>query len=106
TYSINKALYDGMSAAQKKVIYNHCTTEWAEKVAGPWADFEAAGRDKMRKAEGHEVYKISDAQLAEWKKVVEPLEKDWAEAVKKAGGDPAAIKADLDATVKKYGAGL
>ena len=106
TYSMNKALYDGMSAAQKKVIDNHCTTEWAEKVAGPWADFEAAGRDKMRKAEGHEVYKISDAQLAEWKKVVEPLEKDWAEAVKKAGGDPAAIKADLDATVKKYGAGL
>jgi len=106
TYSMNKALYDGMSAAQKKVIDNHCTTEWAEKVAGPWADFEANGRDKMRKAEGHEVYKITDAQLAEWKKVVEPLEKDWAEAVKKAGGDAAAIKADLDAAVKKYGAGL
>ena len=106
TYSMNKALYDGMSAAQKKVIDNHCTTEWAEKVAGPWADFEAAGRDKMRKAEGHEVYKISAEQLAQWKKVVEPLEHDWAEAVKKAGGDAAAIKADLGATVKKYGAGL
>ena len=106
TYSMNKAVYDGMSAAQKKVIDNHCTTEWAEKVAGPWADFEAAGREKMRKAEGHEVYKISADQLAQWKKVVEPLEKDWAEAVKKAGGDPVAIKADLDATVKKYGAGL
>ena len=106
TYSMNKAVYDGMSAAQKKVIDNHCTTEWAEKVAGPWADFEAAGREKMKKAEGHEVYKISADQLAQWKKVVEPLEKDWAEAVKKAGGDPVAIKADLDATVKKYGAGL
>ncbi|MFT4096863.1 MAG: TRAP transporter substrate-binding protein [Rhodoblastus sp.] len=106
TYSMNKALYDGMSAAQKKVIDNHCTTEWAEKVAGPWADFEANGREKMKKAEGHEVYKISDAQLAEWKKVVAPLENDWAEAVKKAGGDAAAIKADLDATIKKYGAGL
>ncbi len=106
TYSMNKAVYDGMSAAQKKVIDNHCTTEWAEKVAGPWADFEANGREKMKKAEGHEVYKISDAQLAEWKKVVAPLEKDWADAVKKAGGDADAIKADLDATIKKYGAGL
>ena len=106
TYSMNKAVYDGMSAAQKKVIDNHCTTEWAEKVAGPWADFEAAGREKMKKAEGHEVYKISADQLAQWKKVVEPLEKDWAEAVKKAGGDPVAIKADLDAAIKKYGAGL
>jgi len=106
TYSMNKALYDGMSAAQKKVIDNHCTTEWAEKVAGPWADFEANGREKMKKAEGHEVYKISADQLAEWKKVVAPLENDWAEAVKKAGGDATAIKADLDATIKKYGAGL
>lgn len=106
TYSMNKALYDGMSAAQKKVIDNHCTTEWAEKVAGPWADFEANGREKMKKAEGHEVYKISAEQLAEWKKVVAPLESDWAAAVAKAGGDAAAIKADLDATIKKYGAGL
>ena len=35
TYSMNKAVYDGMSAAQKKVIDDHCTGEWAEKVAGP-----------------------------------------------------------------------
>ena len=96
TYSMNKAVYDGMSAAQKKVIDNHCTTEWAEKVAGPWADFEANGREKMKKAEGHEVYKISAEQLAEWKKVVAPLEHDWAEAVKKAGGDPVVLERSDD----------
>src|SRR3984957_15567063 len=38
TYSMNKAKYDGMSAAQKKVIDDHCTTEWAVKIAAPWAD--------------------------------------------------------------------
>ncbi len=106
TYSMNKAVYDGMSAAQKKVIDDHCTTEWAEKVAGPWADFEAAGREKMKKTEGHEVYKLSDDQLAQWKKVVEPLRAAWAESVKKAGGDADAIAKALDAQVKKYGAGL
>ncbi len=44
---MNKDKYDAMSAAQKKVIDEHCTTEWAEKVASPWADFEFAGRAKL-----------------------------------------------------------
>src|SRR5438105_359070 len=47
TYSMNKAKYDAMSPAQKKVIDEHCTTEWAVKVASPFADFEKAGRPKM-----------------------------------------------------------
>lgn len=106
TYSMNKAVYDGMSAAQKKVVDDHCTTEWAEKVAGPWADFEANGREKMKKTEGHEVYKLTDDQVAQWKKVVEPLRAAWAEGVKKAGGDAAAISKALEDQVKKYGAGL
>ena len=106
TYSMNKALYESMSAAQKKVIDDHCTPEWAEKVAGPWADFEAAGREKMKVTAGHEVYKLDADQLAQWKKVVAPLEAEWADSVKKAGGDPVAIKAALDEQIKKSGAGL
>ena len=44
--------YDAMSPAQKTVIDDHCTTEWAEKVASPWADFEHAGRDMMASRAG------------------------------------------------------
>ena len=40
---INTATYDDMSAAQKAVIDHHCTAEWAEKLATPWADYEACG---------------------------------------------------------------
>jgi TRAP-type C4-dicarboxylate transport system substrate-binding protein len=49
---MNKAKYEALSPAQKKVIDNHCTTEWAEKIATPWADFEANGREKLRTAPG------------------------------------------------------
>ena len=49
---MNKDKYDAMSAAQKKVIDDHCTSEWAEKVATPWADFEFAGRAKIAGAAG------------------------------------------------------
>ena len=48
---MNKAKYEQMSAAQKKVIDDHCTNEWACSVASPWADFEHAGIKKL-KADG------------------------------------------------------
>jgi TRAP-type transport system periplasmic protein len=99
---LNKAKYDGMSAAQKKVIDDHCTTEWARKLADPWADFEAAGRGKLRKETGHEVYKISTEQLAEWRKAAQPLEAKWAANVKTAGGDPEAILAEFKAILAKH----
>ena len=106
TYNINLAKYNSLSPAQKKVIDDHCTPEWASKVTDPWTDFEFAGRAKMKALPGHEVYALTPDQLAEWKKAVNPLHDSWAAAVKKAGGDPAAIDADLQATLKKYNAGI
>ena len=90
-----------MSATQKKVIDNHCTPQWALKVAAPWADFEHAGIAKIKAEAGHEVYEPSAAQVAEWKKAAEPLEKTWADNVRKTGGDPDAIMKELKAQLAK-----
>ena len=101
---LNKALYEQMSAKQKKVIDDHCTNEWALKVAGPWADFEHAGIAKIKAEAGHEVYDLTPAQLAEWKKSAEPLQKTWADNVKKTGVDPDAAMKELRAELTKYNA--
>ena len=101
-FVFNKNVYSQMSAAQKKVIDNHCTNEWALKVAAPWADFEHNGIAKLKAEAGHEVYDLSPAQLAEWKKSAEPLQKTWADNVKKAGGDPDTIIKELKAELAKY----
>ena len=106
TYSMNKAMYDAMSPAQKKVIDDHCTNEWAVKLTSPWHDFEAAGRAKMLAASGHDVYPLTADQLKAWKTAVAPLQKQWAEAVKKVGGNPDEIYKELEASIAKYGAGL
>jgi TRAP-type C4-dicarboxylate transport system substrate-binding protein len=100
-FVFNKAKYNEMSAAQKKVIDNHCTPEWALKVASPWADFEHAGIAKIKAEAGHEVYEPSPAQVAEWKQASEPLAKTWADNVKKAGGDPDTIMKELKAQLEK-----
>jgi TRAP-type transport system periplasmic protein len=99
---MNKGTYDGMSPAQKKVIDNHCTTEWALRVAAPWTAFEAAGRPKLRDEPGHDVYKISASDLAAWRKAVEPLTAEWAAGAKKAGVDPDKALAELKAELVKY----
>ena len=101
-FVFNKAKYNEMSAAQKKVIDNHCTPEWALKVAAPWADFEHAGIAKIKAEAGHEVYEPSAAQVAEWKKAAEPLAQTWADNVKKAGADPDAIMKELKAELAKF----
>jgi TRAP-type C4-dicarboxylate transport system substrate-binding protein len=106
TYSMNKAKYDAMSPAQKKVIDDHCTTEWAIKGSSPWNKFEAAGRDKMKAASGHEVYALTPDQLKAWKTAVQPLQKQWADAVTKAGGNADALYKEFQESLAKNKAGF
>ena len=103
---MNKDKYNAMSAAQKKVIDDHCTTEWAEKVATPWADFEYGGRAKIGAQPGHEIYKLTPEQMKAWRDAMGPVEAQWAESVKKAGQDPKKVMDSLKANLVKYKAAL
>jgi TRAP-type C4-dicarboxylate transport system substrate-binding protein len=104
TWVMNKSKYESLSAAQKKVIDDHCTTEWAVKLATPWADFEAGGRPKIKAESGHEVYGLTAEQLAEWRKAAEPMQQKWAENVRKAGADPDKAMTALKDALKKQNA--
>ncbi len=103
-FVFNKAKYEQMSASQKKVIDNHCTSEWAAKIAGPWADFEHNGIAKIKAEAGQDVYDLTPAQLAEWQKAAEPLTAEWAAGAKKAGIDADAALKELKADLKKENA--
>jgi TRAP-type C4-dicarboxylate transport system substrate-binding protein len=103
---MNKDKYNALSANQKKTVDSHCTPEWAEKVAGSWADFEAGGRTKLANDPAHEVYKLSPAQLNDWKQAVAPMEKQWADDVQKRGENPAPIINSLRQNLTKYKSAL
>ncbi|MFZ5690592.1 MAG: TRAP transporter substrate-binding protein [Pseudomonadota bacterium] len=103
-FVFSPSTYNQMSAAQKKVIDDHCTNEWALRVASPWADYEHAGIGKLKADPAHEVYPLTPEQLAEWKKAAEPLQKAWSDNVKKAGGDPDAIMKELKDSLAKFNA--
>ena len=103
---MNTDKYNALSAAQKKVIDDHCTSEWAEKVGSAWADFEIAGRAKIAAEPGHEVYKLTPEQLQAWRTAVAPVELQWADGVKKAGGDPKQVLDSFKASLAKYKSAL
>ncbi len=99
---MNSKVYDSLSATQKKVIDDHCTNDWAAKFAGPWADYDAAGINKLKGVEGHDVYGVTEAQAKEWKQSAEPLHKQWADNVRKVGGDPDTIMRELRTALAQY----
>ncbi len=99
-WAMNRSRYDSLSAAQRLVIDHHCTSEWAEKVASPWADYENGGRAKIAAEAGHDVYTLTPDQLGAWHRAVAPLTAAWAAKVP----DSDKVLADLKADLKKHGA--
>ncbi len=102
---INQDKYDAMSAAQKKVIDDHCNNDWAAKTARDWAKWEEEGRAKIKApGSGHTITKLTPAELAAWKKSAEPVVAQYKEDVKKGGYDPDKVLNDFRAALKKYNA--
>lgn len=103
-FVMNKAKIDGLSPADRKVINDHCTPDWAEKMASKWADAEAAGRQKMIDAGGHTLYKPTADEVGLWKKATGSLQGEWEASATKAGVDAKTAWAGLGDTLKKYNA--
>ncbi len=103
---LNKDKVNSMSPAQRKVLDDHCNSQWAEKIATPWADFEANGRTKISKMAGHEMVELKPDQVAAWRKAVAPVEDTWAADVKKAGADPKQVLDSLHENLVKYKAAM
>jgi TRAP-type C4-dicarboxylate transport system substrate-binding protein len=96
-WAMNRSRYDSLSANQRSVIDSHCTPEWAETVASPWADFEHAGHAKLAAEPGHEVYTLTPDQLAAWRTAAAPLVAKWAAKVENAD----TVMADLKTALKR-----
>lgn len=76
-WSMNKDSYKKLSAAQKKVIDDHCSNEWAEKVGADWGNDEDSGQAILAKTPGHTIVKVTDAQRVSWRRAAEPLTAAW-----------------------------
>jgi len=102
-FIISKDFLAELSPANRKVIEDHCTPEWAERMASGWADVEAGGRDKIKADPTHTLYRPDTQQLKLWKAAAAPLIEEWkADIRKKNVGDPDAIYNGFVGALKKY----
>lgn len=104
--AMNKGKYERMSAGQKKAIDAHCNTEWANRIADPWTNFEEAGLEKIAAQPGHVVTKPTAAQVDLWRAAAKPLVEQWHKDAAKAGFDTTKALDDLNASLAKYNAKL
>ncbi|HZB36510.1 MAG TPA: C4-dicarboxylate ABC transporter, partial [Beijerinckiaceae bacterium] len=70
----------------------------------PWADKEESGRDKLRGMAGHTLTTPTAAELEEWRKVVDPLVKEWSAEVEKKGLNADQVLGELKEELKKRSA--
>ena len=101
---MNPTSYANLSDSQKQVIDDHCTSEWAERVASGWADDEDSGRDKLKALDGHEFVVPSDEDVAAWREAAQPLRDRWAEGVTATGRDAGEVMNALISELESRGA--
>ena len=95
-----------MSAAQKKVIDDHCTNEWARSVAAPWADFEHDGIAKLKADPATRSTRSRNEQLAEWKRPPSRSSRRGPTPSSKAGSDPDADPEGAQGRARQVQCGL
>jgi TRAP-type C4-dicarboxylate transport system substrate-binding protein len=101
-HGINRAAYDGMSDAQKKVINDHCTPEWSARVYKYWNEDLVKREDEIRKSD-RKITKINPAEVDEWRRAAEPVVATWKEATSKAGQAADAVLEEYRASLKEVG---
>lgn len=106
TIVMNQGSYDRLTEEQKAVIDAHCSTEWAEKIGGAWAEVDQKGRETLLSRDGHSGVEISEGELKAWIDAAEPMFENWASSVRSAGLDPEEIMNALRGEIDSRGASL
>jgi TRAP-type C4-dicarboxylate transport system substrate-binding protein len=100
----NKSKYESMSTDQRAVIDDHCNSDWAEKVAKGWADWEAQGRLDTIADATQFVHTPTTSEVEAWRAAAAPLHDEWKAGMKRTGLDADALYTDLVKTLKKHDA--
>lgn len=100
TFVINANSWNSLSDENRAVMEEHCTPEWSERIATPWIDLEAGGRQRLLDDGGH-VFHTPDAEQEQlWRDAAAPLLEEGRTAVAAAGHDADAAYAAFIETLE------
>ena len=100
---MNKNKYKKLTVAQRKVIDDHATPDWARRVSAPWNKLDNETLQSFSGRKDRFLHAVSPAELARWQAASQPLVESWSKEVKKKTGlDPSVIMSELRASVRRY----
>ena len=100
-FVMNKAKYDGLPADLKKVIDDNSGAVLSRDLGRKWDEWDKIGRAAVLKR-NTPIHVIDGADLAAWKKAVEPITAKWIEERNKAGDNGAELVKIAQDLVAKY----
>ena len=100
-FVMNKAKYDSLSAAHKKVIDNNSGMSLAKQAGVLWDGFEGPARALAVKA-GGEFHTLTGAPLAEIKKAADQVIQDWIKNANSKGLDGQKLYDTAKSLISKY----
>lgn len=98
---MNKDSYAKLPADLKKVIDDNSGAKVAEWLGERWEHDDKPGLDRAKQLK-HEVVEIPDAEVAKWRKVVEPVYTDWEKEMDGKGMDGAKLVKTAEDLISKY----
>ena len=98
---MNRKSLDRLPADLRKAILDRSGFDYAHSLGRIWDEANRKSKDAAI-ARGNEIIRISDAELARWKKQVEPAVQAWAKEMSGLGKDGVKMLADLRALAAKY----
>lgn len=96
---LNKNWYGKLASAEKRVIDDHCTNAWAQRVGVDWGKDQDEGKGPLSR-DGHTMVKLTPQQLTVWKQAAAPVYDQWMAEAKKAGYDGKVVLDELRAELK------
>jgi TRAP-type C4-dicarboxylate transport system substrate-binding protein len=100
-FVMNKAKYDGLPADLKKVIDDNSGAALSGDLGRKWDEWDKIGRAAVLKR-NTPIHVIDGADLAAWKKAVEPITAKWIEERNKAGDNGAELVKTAQDLIAKY----
>ncbi len=98
---MNRKSLDSLPANLRKLILDRSGFDYAHGLGKIWDEANRKSKDAAV-ARGNEIIRISDTELARWKKQVEPAAQAWAKEMTGLGKDGQKMLTDLRALAAKY----
>ncbi|MBR9765259.1 MAG: TRAP transporter substrate-binding protein [Rhodobacteraceae bacterium] len=105
-YVISPMAWDRMSADQQAVMEDHCSTDWAGRIVGLWAEEDLKERAVLEEDPAHTFVTPSEEERAAWLAGKEAVTARWREQVAAKGIDADAAEAAMQAAIAENDAGL